>query len=65
MKINISFPAILGIVFIILKLINKIDWSWWWVLSPFWIPLALFIIIFILILILKIGAEVINSCRRR
>ncbi len=65
MNINMSFPAILGIVFIILKLINKIDWSWWWVLSPFWIPLALFFIIFILIFILKIGAEIINSLRRR
>jgi len=64
MNINMSFPAILGIVFIVLKLTNNIDWSWWWVLSPFWIPLALFLIIFILIFILKIVAEVINSRRR-
>jgi hypothetical protein len=53
MKFNASIPSALGIVFIILKLINKIDWSWWWVLSPFWIPMALFIIIFIFLLFVK------------
>lgn len=30
---DISF--IVQIVFIILKLTNNIDWSWFWVLSPF------------------------------
>lgn len=36
------FPilTVLGIVFIVLKLTNVITWSWWWVLSPFWIPFA-------------------------
>jgi len=27
----------LGTLFIILKLVGAIDWSWVWVLSPFWI----------------------------
>ena len=26
-------------VFIVLKLTKVIDWSWWWVLSPFWISI--------------------------
>lgn len=26
---------IIGIVFVILKLTHNIDWSWWWVVSPF------------------------------
>lgn len=34
---GIGFPGLLTIVFITLKLMNKIDWSWWWVLSPMWI----------------------------
>jgi len=39
-------PAVLlGIVFIVLKLTHNIDWSWWWVLSPFWIPIAIILII--------------------
>ena len=33
--------AILTIAFVVLKLCEVIDWSWWWVLSPLWIPLAL------------------------
>ncbi len=35
------------IVFIVLKLTNVIAWSWFYVLMPFWIPLALSIIILI------------------
>lgn len=32
--------AALGVTFIVLKLLDKIDWSWWWVTSPFWLPAA-------------------------
>lgn len=34
---GIGFLGLLQIVFIVLKLIDKIDWSWWWVLAPTWI----------------------------
>ena len=43
---GIGFPGLLGIAFIVLKLCNVIDWSWWWVLSPFWIMVALYIVVF-------------------
>lgn len=33
--------VLLTIVFAVLKLCGVIAWSWWWVLSPFWVPLAL------------------------
>lgn len=36
-----SFPTLLTIAFIVLKLCNVIAWSWWWVFSPLWIPLAI------------------------
>jgi len=36
---------LLLIAFIVLKLCHVIEWSWFWVLSPLWIPLALSIII--------------------
>lgn len=39
-----GIPAILGIVFIILKLCGVVAWSWLWVLAPFWIPLGLGIV---------------------
>jgi len=34
---KITLPAALGLLFIGLKLAGSIDWSWIWVLSPFWI----------------------------
>lgn len=50
---GIGFVGLLTIVFITLKLLGKIDWSWWLVLSPILISAALaFIIIIIFVLIL-------------
>ena len=40
MKIGIF--GILGIIFIVLKLVGTITWSWWWVLAPFWGGFAIF-----------------------
>ena len=38
---GLSLSAVLFIVFLVHKLTGNIDWSWWWVTSPLWIPLAL------------------------
>ena len=38
-----------GLVSITLKLFNLVDWSWWWVLAPFWVPVAL-ILVFVILL---------------
>lgn len=38
---GVSFLGLLTIVFIVLKLTKLITWSWWWVLSPIWLPLAI------------------------
>ncbi len=37
---GIGIGMILFIVFLVLKLTGIIDWSWWWVTSPLWIPFA-------------------------
>jgi hypothetical protein len=50
---GVGFAGLLLIVFITLKLCNVIDWSWWWVLSPFWIPFGLVALIFAVVLALK------------
>lgn len=42
-----GFLGLLAIVFIILKLLKVITWSWWWVLLPLWGPIALFFAILI------------------
>ena len=44
---GIGFFGALTILFIALKLLNQINWSWWWVLAPIWIPFAIMIIILI------------------
>lgn len=36
------------IVFITLKLCKVIDWSWWWVFAPLWIPFAIIVVFGIL-----------------
>ncbi len=38
---GIGLAGALGLLFIGLKLGGVIAWSWLWVLSPFWIPLAI------------------------
>ena len=40
--------GLLGIAFIVLKLVGIIDWSWWWVTLPFYGPLILLIIFLII-----------------
>lgn len=37
----ITFGGVLLIVFITLKLTGLVDWSWWWVMAPLWIPLSI------------------------
>lgn len=48
MKIDVRFNLgiILGIIFIVLKLVGIINWSWLWVLSPIWISFVLFVFVF-------------------
>lgn len=45
---GVSTIGLLGIALIVLKLTKVIDWSWWWVTSPFWGGIALVIIVVII-----------------
>jgi len=42
--------GVLQVVFIVLKLCKVITWSWWLVLIPLWIELALLVVVFVIIL---------------
>jgi hypothetical protein len=44
---------VLTLVFVVLKLTHVIDWSWWWVLAPTWIPMTLGLLLVVVILVLK------------
>lgn len=41
---GISFPSLLFLVFLILKLTSVIDWSWWWITAPLWAFLAMLLL---------------------
>ena len=55
-KSNIGgiMTSLLLVVFVVLKLIGVIEWSWVWVLSPLWVPLVLAVIVLAIILIIKV-----------
>ena len=42
-----TLAVITGVVFIVLKLVGVIDWSWWIVVSPFLILFLLSLVLFI------------------
>jgi len=44
---GVGFIGLLTIVFIVLKIIGYITWSWLWVLSPAWISILIAIPILI------------------
>ena len=45
---GVSISTVLLIIFVVLKLTGNIDWSWWWVLAPLWIPVGLFVVILLI-----------------
>jgi len=51
-NIGSFFTILLTIAFIVLKLCHVIEWSWIWVLSPLWIPIAIVIAIWAIFLLL-------------
>lgn len=51
---GIGFAGLLTIVFIVLKLVGVISWSWLWVLSPLWISAILVLLILIPVIIIAV-----------
>ena len=47
--------GLLGTAFVVLRLCGVIDWSWWWVLAPFWAPVALTAVCFVLLLVVIVA----------
>ena len=46
---GISFIGVLTLIFIVLKLIGVIKWSWLWVLCPIWITFIIYLIIILIV----------------
>ena len=45
---GIGICGVLTIVFVVLKLVGVINWSWLWVLCPLWIDILFAIIILVI-----------------
>lgn len=58
---SITFCGLLFITFLVLKLINVINWSWWWITAPLWGGIAIGLIIIVIGIIITL----INNGRRR
>lgn len=39
------------LIFMTLKLVGVINWSWWWVTAPLWIPFSIVFIVLMFVLI--------------
>lgn len=52
---GIGLPGVLFVVFLVLKITGNIDWSWWWVTSPIWIPLTIVIGMLVILLLVYIA----------
>ncbi len=63
-KVNVTVGpgvgGLLGVLFVALKLTGQIDWSWFWVLAPFWIPFAIFLGILGFMLVMAVIAAILK-----
>lgn len=48
---GLGVGSVLTIVFVVLKLVGVINWSWWWVLSPLWIGFGVTVLLILLFLL--------------
>ena len=48
---GVGITGLLQVAFIVLKLCGVINWSWWWVLCPTWIPVGVVLIALVVIVI--------------
>lgn len=46
---GVGVLGLLGVAFVILKLCKVINWSWWWVTAPFWIPVGVTVLLIVLV----------------
>ena len=60
-SINMSWGFLTSLIFMILKLTGVIDWSWWVVTMPLWLPYALVIGFFLIIVVIYLVLIIIQS----
>ena len=66
-KITITYSWPIAIIvflaFFFAKIFDKIDWSWWWVFSPIWIPFAIALICVFIGALIYLVIKLIDICK--
>ena len=57
---GVGFLGLLALLFIGLKLVGVIDWSWWWVTSPLWGAPVFIIVLAIAVFLVATIAELVG-----
>lgn len=51
---GLGLGSVLTIIFVVLKLVGVINWSWWWVLAPTWISIILWLVVIVIFAIYEV-----------
>lgn len=62
MEISVEWGGMLLVAFVVLKLCNVINWSWWWVTAPVWLPICAILGFLLVVAIVGGIAMLIASC---
>ena len=62
---GVGTAGLLGVALVVLKLMGVIKWPWIWVLSPFWIGFAIFVVILAALIIVALVKESREEKKRR
>jgi len=54
---GIGFCGLLTVLFVGLKLTGYIAWSWWWVLSPLWLPLGIVLLVILICVAIQMALK--------
>jgi len=46
---GMGLGTVLFLIFLVLKLIGVIAWSWWWITAPLWIPILILLLVFAIV----------------
>ena len=61
---GISLGSAVFLVFLVLKLTDNVDWSWWWVTSPLWIPVGVVLTAALVGFLVMFPVELVRQARR-
>lgn len=62
-NISLGPSVLLTIVFLLLKVFDKVDWSYWVVFMPLWLPFAVVVAFGLLLLVIRLILDIIEYKR--